>query len=1324
MSKAEELLNTLSEDNVMALTAESSTEPHIVIGSDRHIAVPSQLKRIAVQYDHNIETVTFDCPRYWDDHDMSTMTIYINYKRPDNKLGSYIADNITIDESDDTIMHFDWTISKNVTEKAGSISFLVCVKTVNDEGEDINHWNSELNSEMYVSQGLETEQYFEEMYPDIITQLLLRMDSVESVKADADAGKFNGVSVTHEWNGTVLTLTSASGTTSVDLKGDKGDKGEQGDKGDKGETFVYSDFTPEQLEGLRGPQGIQGEKGLKGDTGATGPKGDTGETGPQGEKGDTGPQGPKGDTGERGPQGYPGVQGERGPKGDTGPQGPQGETGPQGEKGDKGDAFIYADFTTEQLEGLRGAQGPQGPQGETGPQGEKGDKGDKGDTGETGPQGPQGIQGEQGPKGDKGDKGDTGETGPQGPKGDKGDKGDTGEQGPKGDTGSGFKVLGYFATVDALSSTVTAPNVGDAYGVGSSNPYDIYIYDAVKGWVNNGPLQGAKGEKGDKGDPFTYADFTAEQLAGLKGEKGDKGDAFTYADFTAEQLAALKGEKGDKGDPGEQGPQGPAGADGRTPVKGADYFTDADKQEIATAASKLVTPENIGAAPASHVSDKTIHVTASEKAAWDAKVDVTDIVNDLKTNASDKPLSAAMGVALEAYVLEQDDLMYEKLVPKTRKVNGKALSSNITLSASDISADPSGSAAQALADAKIYTDIKIAAIPTPDVSGQIGTHNSDSSAHSDIRESITTHSGNTSIHVTADQKTSWDAKATTAYVDQKISEIPTPDVSGQIGTHNSDSSAHSDIRESITTHTGDASIHVTAEEKATWNAKADALIKPEDKPYLTFSSPNSFTLAVGDATKHWDGTLEYSTDETTWSTWDGTTTLSAVDNDGEYVLYLRGTGNTRFAAYDADNNYIPWVISGTDVRCNGNIETLLDYATVEAGQHPTMEFACYMSMFSGCTALTQAPTLPATTLTIGCYAGMFSGCTNLTQAPALPATTLADMCYSGMFAGCTSLTNVPALPATTLASNCYQNMFQDCTSLTQAHALPATTLARNCYYSMFNGCASLTQAPALPATTLAAGCYQSMFRECTALTQAPALPATTLVSNCYYSMFNGCASLTQAPALPATTLTDYCYCDMFWDCISLAQAPALPATTLAPNCYQAMFKGCTSLTNVPALPATTLASNCYQNMFQDCTSLTQAPALPVTTLANNCYDSMFYGCTSLTKVPALPATTLAAGCYQHMFRSCTGLKLSSIQTGEYTQEYRIPSSGTGTTATNALTDMFTSTGGTFTGTPEINTTYYLSSDNMVVHDTEIATLREYVGSMIDAAIGNAIGGSY
>ena len=649
------------------------------------------------------------------------------------------------------------------------------------------------------------------------------------------------------------------------------------------------------------------------------------------------------------------------------------------------------------------------------------------------------------------------------------------------------------------------------------------------------------------------------------------------------------------------------------------------------------------------------------------------------------------------------------------------------------------------------------AIPTPDVSGQINTHNSDSSAHSDIRSSITTHTSNTSIHVTSDQKTAWDAKATTIYVDQKISEIPTPDVSGQISTHNTNTEAHNDIRELITglttrlnaladsddttldqlseivayiknnkslidgittskvnvadiinnlttnvsnkplsaaqgvalkalidaitvptkvseltndsgyltsftetdptvpawakaeskpsytasevgaapaSHTSDSTVHVTSEEKSTWNAKADAPFKPAGKSYLTFSSPRSFTLKVNDTTKHWNGTLEYFTSNKTWTTWNGTTTISSVDNDGEHVLYLRGTGNTKITG---NNTGYKWVLTGSDIKCIGNIENLLDYATVASGAHPTM----------------------------------------------------ADNCYSSMFQGCTSLTQAPALPATTLATECYSGMFSDCTSLTQAPALPATTLSSNCYSSMFGGCTSLTQAPALPATTLAEGCYSSMFGGCTSLTQAPALSATTLAEGCYSSMFGGCTSLTQAPALPATTLATYC--------------------------YPSMFNGCTSLTQAPALPATTLAEGCYQTMFSGCTSLTQAPALPATTLTEYCYQYMFNGCTNLAQAPALPATTLAVGCYQSMFSNCTSLKLSATQTGEYTIAYRIPMTGTGTTASEALTSMFSSTGGTFTGTPEINTTYYLSSDNMIVRDTEVATLNGYVGSMIDAA---------
>jgi hypothetical protein len=82
---------------------------------------------------------------------------------------------------------------------------------------------------------------------------------------------------------------------------------------------------------------------------------------------------------------------------------------------------------------------------------------------------------------------------------------------------------------------------------------------------------------GDNGNWYIGSTDTGKPsrgVAGVRGDKGNTGAAFTYSDFTAEQLAALKGAKGDRGDTGA------TGADGKTPVKGTDYWTESDKQEI------------------------------------------------------------------------------------------------------------------------------------------------------------------------------------------------------------------------------------------------------------------------------------------------------------------------------------------------------------------------------------------------------------------------------------------------------------------------------------------------------------------------------------------------------------------------------------------------------------------------------------------------------------------------------------------------------------------------------------------------------------------------
>lgn len=79
----------------------------------------------------------------------------------------------------------------------------------------------------------------EQFIPSSIARTSNVSNLVNTALAEAKAsGEFDGTSVSHEWNGTILTVTSASGSSSVDLKGEKGDpgaNGEQGPKGDPGE---------------------------------------------------------------------------------------------------------------------------------------------------------------------------------------------------------------------------------------------------------------------------------------------------------------------------------------------------------------------------------------------------------------------------------------------------------------------------------------------------------------------------------------------------------------------------------------------------------------------------------------------------------------------------------------------------------------------------------------------------------------------------------------------------------------------------------------------------------------------------------------------------------------------------------------------------------------------------------------------------------------------------------------------------------------------------------------------------------------------------------
>lgn len=98
----------------------------------------------------------------------------------------------------------------------------------------------------------------------------------------------------------------------------------------------------------------------------------------------------------------------------------------------------------------------------------------------------------------------------------------------------------YKDTNNAVDNDVDNESTSNNVIINGKSAYDIALDNGFKGTEKEW-LESLKGKPGTKGEPFTYNDFTQEQLDSLKGEKGDP---FTYIDFTQEQLEKLKGEQG------------------------------------------------------------------------------------------------------------------------------------------------------------------------------------------------------------------------------------------------------------------------------------------------------------------------------------------------------------------------------------------------------------------------------------------------------------------------------------------------------------------------------------------------------------------------------------------------------------------------------------------------------------------------------------------------------------------------------------------------------------------------------------------------------------
>ena len=455
--------------------------------------------------------------------------------------------------------------------------------------------------------------------------------------------------------------------------------------------------------------------------------------------------------------------------------------------------------------------------------------------------------------------------------------------------------------------------------------------------------------------------------------------------------------------------------------------------------------------------------------------------------------------------------------------------------------------------------------------------------------------------------------------------------------------------------------------------------------YVTFVG-NSLTLR---ATKGWNGTMEYSVGEGVWLPWNG----EQITGANNYIL-LRGSGNTRLTNGSSSGSNYRFILGGSRVCCFGNIETLLDYATVAAGNHPTKANYCFSNLFYQNTALLSARlVLPVVSGQYMCYR-MFQGCTNLKYSPILSATSVTAYCYSYMFYGCTALVDAPDLPATSLATQCYSYMFYNCQQLKNPPKISARTTSTYCCQYMFYGCTSLKTIPSFSSiTALSTSCFQNMFQGCTGLEGDISVQtsASTLAVQCYYGMFRGCTHIQRVISFGhtgSTTVPSACFSYMFYGCTSLTEVLYYYAggTSIGSTCFAYMFYGCTHLKRTRIRIARngsslTLGSQCCYYMYFGCTALTEVNdegnggtnvkagsqcfaymftgcsnlkygRVNFSTLANYCCTAMYRNCYSLENCfSSISNQTLAPYCFQQMFQNCRSLTGYGIELQQTSANY-------------------------------------------------------------------------
>ena len=173
----------LEEALAQAETYSSENEVLVIDNNLRTIAIPSSITIAGVESDEDVRRLNFQMPAQYGEVDLSEFNVRINYLNANLEGDLY---KVTDAVSADGLITFSWLLGRKALAYRGALSFSVCLKKKDSEGNVIREFNV-TPAQLNVLEGLETTEQIVQENPDIIEQMLDMLKTIEEGAVDVDA---------------------------------------------------------------------------------------------------------------------------------------------------------------------------------------------------------------------------------------------------------------------------------------------------------------------------------------------------------------------------------------------------------------------------------------------------------------------------------------------------------------------------------------------------------------------------------------------------------------------------------------------------------------------------------------------------------------------------------------------------------------------------------------------------------------------------------------------------------------------------------------------------------------------------------------------------------------------------------------------------------------------------------------------------------------------------------------------------------------------------------------------------------------------------------